>query len=195
MAILRANMPELLATAREVHSRHPIGIAAYKPISSGGGTEERIFDYLGMIGLPIVPCHEFPTNAPAAFFSVHSFDDPHAAAEINDYIKTGRPVLMTSVLAQLLGSHLTLPAPNVRVVGMPQPLDYLLFQPQDPLDKLRGPLLEPFHVTFSAPDQVGLYLFSPNGWVVENFNPDPVKVVLNGQTLNIAGRGWICHWN
>ena len=165
MAILRANMPELLATAREVHSRHPIGIAAYKPISSGGGTEERIFDYLGMIGLPIVPCHEFPTNAPAAFFSVHSFDDPHAAAEINDYIKTGRPVLMTSVLAQLLGSHLTLPAPNVRVVGMPQPLDYLLFQPQDPLDKLRGPLLDavsrdvqragPGGALFVQPERVG----------------------------------------
>jgi len=31
--------------------------------------------------------------------------------------------------------------------------------------------------------------------VVENFNNEPVTVVLNGQSLNIAARGWICHWN
>jgi hypothetical protein len=78
---------------------------------------------------------------------------------------------------------------------MPRRLDYLLVQPQKPLDDLRAPLLDALHVTFKAPDQVALYLFSPNGWVVENFNSKAVDVVLNGQTLNIAARGWICHWN
>jgi hypothetical protein len=195
IAALRANMPELLATAREVQRRHPIGIAAYKPINSGGGTEERIFDFLGMIGLPLVPCHQFPTNAPAAFFSVHAFDDPNATAEINDYIKTGRPVLLTDDLVKLLSPRLNLPAPNVRVVSMPRPLDYLLIQPQARLDDLRAPLLDALHVTFHAPAQVALYLFSPDGWVVENFNSEPVSVVLNGQSLNIPARGWLCHWN
>jgi hypothetical protein len=192
---LRANLPELLATAREVQKRQPLGIAAYKPINSEGGTDSRIFDYLGMMGLPLVPCHQFPTNAPAAFFSVHTFDDPNAATEINDYIKTGRPVLMTAPLADLLSPRLNLPAANVRVVAMPRPLDYLLVQPQDRLDQLRTPLLDALHVTFHAPDQVGLYLFSGNSWVVENFNDDAVTVVLNGKSLKIAGRGWLCHWN
>jgi hypothetical protein len=194
-AALRANLPELLATAREVQQRRPLGIAAYKPINSGGGTEARVFDYLGMMGLPLAPCHLFPTNAPAAFFSVHAFDDSNAAAEINDYIKTGRPVLMTQVLAKLLSPRLNLPAPNVRVLGVPERPDYLVVQPQDALDKWRVPLLDALHVTFLAPDQVALYLFSPNGWVVENFQSEPVTVVLNGQSLNIAARGWICHWN
>jgi hypothetical protein len=192
---LRANLPELLATAKEVQKRHPIGIAAYKPINSGGGTEMRVFDYLGMAGMPLVPCHLFPTNAPAAFFSVHAFDDPNALTEINDYIKTGRPVLLTENLAALLAPGLNVSAPNVREVTMPRPLDYLLVQPQDRLDALRAPLLDGLHVTFRAPDRVALYLFSPDGWVVENFNTEPVTVVLNGQTLNIAARGWTCHWN
>ncbi len=122
-----------------------------------------------MIGLPIVPCHLFPTNAPAAFFSIHTFDDPNATTEINDYIKTGRPVLMTEMLAKLLSPRLKIPAPNVRVVAMPRPPDYLLAQPQEPLDKLRAPLLDALHVKFNAPDQVALYLFSPDGWVIENF--------------------------
>jgi hypothetical protein len=195
MAALRVNMPELLATAREVQRRRPVGIAAYKPINSGGGTESRIFDYLGMVGLPLAPCHQFPTNAPAAFFSVHAFDDPNIVAEINDYIKTGRPVLMTDMLAKLLSPRLNLPAANVRVVTLPRPPDYLLVQQRAPLDDLRAPLLKALQVSFSAPDQVALYLFSPSGWVVENFNDEPVNVLLNGQVLKIAGRGWICHWN
>jgi hypothetical protein len=195
MAALRANLPELLATAREVRRRHPVGIAAYKPINSGGGSEMRIFDFLGMMGLPLAPCHQFPTNAPAAFFSVHAFDDPNATAEINDYIKTGRPVLLTKILAQLLSPRLNLPAPNVRIVSMPEPLDSLLVLPQAQCDQLRGPLLDALHVTFQAPDQVALYLFSPDGWVVENFNTEAVKVILNGQSLSIPARGWLCHWN
>jgi hypothetical protein len=195
IAALRANMPELLATAREVQKRQPLGIAAYKPINSGGGSEQRIFDFLGMMGLPLVPCHQFPTNAPAAFFSVHTFDDPNAVAEINDYIKTGRPVLMTEILARLLSPRIKLPAPNVRVVGMPEMLDNLLVQPQDKCDTLRQPLLAALHVTFRAPDQVALYLFSPDGWVIENFNTEAVKVELNGKEMNIPGRGWMCHWN
>jgi hypothetical protein len=195
MVALRANMPELLATAREVQQRQPLGIAAYKPINSGGGTESRIFDFLGMMGLPLVPCHQFPTNAPAAFFSVHTFDDPNAVAEINDYIKTGRPVVMTDILVKLLSPRLNLPAPNVRVLNTPEAPDYLLVQPQAKLDDFRLPLLMGLHVTFRAPDQVALYLFSPNGWVVENFNDQAVTVVLNGQSLNVAARGWLCHWN
>ncbi len=195
IAALRANLPELLATAREVQRRRPLGIAAYKPINSGGGTESRVFDFLGMMGLPLVPCHQFPTNAPAAFFSVHAFDDPHVVAEINDYIKTGRPMLLTEVLVKLLSPRLNLPAPNVRVLAVPETPDYLLVQPQAQLDPWRAPLLDALHVSFRAPDQVALYLFSPDGWVVENFNNEPVTVVFNGQTLKIAARGWICHWN
>jgi hypothetical protein len=63
------------------------------------------------------------------------------------------------------------------------------------LDNLRAPLLNALHVTFNAPDNVALYLFSPNGWVVENFNNEAVTAVLNGQSLTIAPRGWVCHWN
>jgi hypothetical protein len=195
IAALRANMPELLATAREVQQRRPLGIAAYKPINSGAGTESRIFDFLGMIGLPLVPCHQFPTNAPAAFFSVHAFDDPHAVTEINDYIKTGRPVLLTEILAKILSPRLNLPAPNVRVLAVPGLPDYLMVQPQAQLDELRAPLLNALHVSFRAPAQVALYLFSPNGWVIENFNNDPVTVVFNGQSLNIPARAWLCRWN
>src|SRR5579863_9222637 len=84
---------------------------------------------------------------------------------------------------------------NLHIVNFPRPIDYLLVQQQKVLDDLRASLLGPLHVTFSAPDMVGLYLFKPNGWVVENFGDQPVTAVLNGQSLKIAPRGWVYHWD
>ena len=189
-----ANAAELLATAREVQKRRPVGIAAYKPISSAGGPEMRIFDFIGMLGLPLVPCHQFPTNAPVAFFPVHAFRDPNIVPEMNNFIKTGRPMLITKNLATLLAPKVNFDATNVLVLTAPEPPDRLLTLPQAQLDEVRVPLLAPLHVTFQAPNMVALYLFEPKGWVIENFNNTPVTVVLNGQSRTIAARGWHCQW-
>jgi hypothetical protein len=194
VAALRTNIPELLATAREVQRRQVLGIAAYKPMNSEAGDESRVFDFVGMMGLPLAPCHQFPTNAPAAFFSAHSLQDPNLIAELNEYIKTRRPVLMTDGLARRLVGQISLMATNVQVLAVRGAPQYLLARQQADLDDLRVPLLRALNATFRAPNQVALYLFRPNGWVVENFNDEPVTVLLNGQSLHVAARGWSCHW-
>ncbi|MSU63054.1 MAG: hypothetical protein EXS31_11790 [Pedosphaera sp.] len=59
----------MIEVAKEVRHREIIGLAAYKPLNSHPENEKRVFDFVGMLGLPLVPCHEFPAKAPAAFFS------------------------------------------------------------------------------------------------------------------------------
>ena len=210
---LRNNIPELLAVAREVQRREPVGIDAYKPPNSSPEDEPRVFDYAGMIGLPLVPCHQFPTNSPAAFLSVHALTDLKLPSELGQFIQTGRPVLLTDGLARRIGNQVNLTATNVYVLNVQAHPDSLIELSQARLDDLRAPLLNALHTTFQAPNRVALYLFSTDrravqapdraalnsftheGWVVENFNNEPVTVVLNGQSLNIAARGWIFHWN
>ncbi len=210
---LRNNIPELLAIAREVQRREPVGIAAYKPPNSSPEDEPRVFDYAGMIGLPLVPCHQFPTNSPAAFLSVHALTDLKLPSELGQFIQTGRPVLLTDGLARRIGNQVNLTATNVHVLNVQAHPDSLIELSQARLDDLRAPLLSALHTIFQAPNRVALYLFSTDrravqapdraalnsftheGWVVENFNNEPVTVVLNGQSLNIAARGWISRWN
>jgi hypothetical protein len=194
IAALRENIPGLLATAREVQKRQPLGIAAYKPLNSRGGEESSVFDFIGMMGLPLAPCHQFPANAPAAFFSLHALGDPNIVAELNDYIKTQRPVLMTDGLAKRLLGQVKISATNVQVLPVRATPDYLLTWPQAKLDEMRTPLLSALNANFRAPNQVAIYLYRPDGWVIENFNNEPVTVLLNGQSLTIAARGWTCHW-
>ena len=191
---LRANIPELFAVAREVNKREIVGLAAYKPPNSHPEKEARVFDFVGMLGLPLVPCHEFPTGAPAAFFSVHALKDPNFAAHLAKFIKSGKPVLLTDGLVQQLKDKLALETPNVRILPVKGEPKSLLQLPQKEIDDLRVGLLRPFKTTFRAPNQVALYLFQDGSWVVENFNDQPVAVELNGQMFNVESRGWTQRW-
>ena len=192
----RRNIPELLSVAGQVRSRAVAGLAAYKPPNSHPENEKRVFDFVGMLGLPLVPCHEFPADAPAAFFSMHALKDPRLAAELGAFIKAGKPVLLTDGLARALAGQgqLQLDAENVHVIAVKGDPKSLLEAGQPELDALRVPLLRPFHAAFRAPNKVGLYLFADGSWVVENFNDTEARVELNGKPQTVAARGWVQHW-
>jgi len=192
---LRANIPELFAVADEVARRRPAGIAAYKPASSHPEGEKVVFDFAGMLGLPLLPCHEFPAQAPAAFFSVHALKDPDFAAKLQAFIKAGKPVLLTDGLVKALGDKVDLKASGVHVLAVQGEPKSLLKLGQADLDPLRVDLLKPLGIDFRAPNKTGLYLFSDDSRVVENFNDEPIEVQFNGQSDQIPARGWAAHWN
>ncbi|HZR21199.1 MAG TPA: hypothetical protein VFE51_28210 [Verrucomicrobiae bacterium] len=191
---LRAALPELLAAAKEVPRRHPIGLAAYKPPNSHPQQEPRVFDFVGMLGLPLVPCHEFPTNAPAAFFSIHAVKDSDFVAKLDGFVKSGKPVLLTDGLEKALKGRLELGTPNVHVLAVQGDPKSLLLLDQASLDPLRDLFLPKVHASFRGPNRVGLYLFSDGSWVVENFNDVPARVELDGKQLDVPPRGWTQHW-
>ena len=194
VAALRANIPELFAVARAVAS-HPIaGVAAYKPGNSHPEVEPRVFDFVGMMGVPLVPGHEFPTNAPAAFFSIHALKDPALATKLAAFIARGRPVLVTDGLVARLAGRVNLDRPNVRVLAVNRNPKSLLELDQAALDDLRGFLLRPWKLTVKAPNRVGLYWFRDGSWVVENFNDAPVAVELNGRRFSVPAREWRYEW-
>ena len=194
VAALREALPELLETAAQVRPRKPVGVAAYRPVNSRPGRERGVFDFVGMMGMPLVPCHEFPADAPALFLSVHALKDPDLATKLAAYVATGRPVLLTDGLARRLEENVAAGASNVHVLPVKGDPKGLLGLPQATLDALRAPLLEPLSRHFEAPNRVALYLFHGGSWVVENFNDDPVTIKLDGQPLRVEGRGWRLHW-
>jgi len=88
---------ELAAFVRQ----HPvIGIPAYKPPNSDPAGDMYIMDFLGMLGIPIIPVHEFPQSAPVIFLPAQAAADP----QLLDHIETARArgahlILTTSLLA------------------------------------------------------------------------------------------------
>ena len=192
---LRTQVPELLEVARELLHRDVIGIAAYKPVNSHPDTEARVFDFVGMLGLPLAPGHQFPTNAPAAFFSIHALKDTGFAAKLKTFIAARKPVLVTDGLADRLGDKLDRTASNVRVLAVKGDAKSLLALPAAELNALREAMLRPLGVRFTGPAQVSLYLFRDRSWVIENFGEQEASVELNGQSFSVPARGWKYQWN
>jgi hypothetical protein len=120
--------------------------------------------------------------------------DPFLPDELAQFVSTRRPLLLTDGLARRLVGRVNFMATNVYVLNVRAQPDTLLWLPPARLDALRAPLLAALQTTFQAPNRVALYLFTQGGWVVENFNDDPVQVVLNGQPISVSARGWLCHW-
>ena len=147
-----------------------------------------------MLGLPLLPCHEFPARSSAAFFSVHALKDPEFAAKLQRFIKAGKPVLLTDGLAKALGDKVNLQASSVHILAVKGEPKSLLKLGQAELDPLRAAMLKPLRVDFRAPNKTGLYLFSDGSHVVENFNDEPVEVQVNGKSETIPARGWATHW-
>jgi len=191
---LRANIPELFDVAAKVAHRHPAGIAAYKPASSHPDDEKVVFDFVGMLGLPLLPCHEFPARSRAAFFSVHALKDPGFAAKLQAFIKAGKPVLLTDGLVKALAGKVNLQAPSVHILSVKGDPKALLKLGQAHLDPLRAAMLKPLRIDFRAPNKTGLYLFADGSHVVENFNDEPIQIQNNGKSETIPPRGWAAHW-
>jgi hypothetical protein len=192
--VLRANLPELLAVAKQVNKRQIVGLAAYKPPNSDAGKEARVFDFVGMLGLPLVPCHDFPASASAGFFSIHALKDPDLIPRLSSFIKAGKPVLLTDGLAGALTNRVNLAAANVQILPVHQDPKSLLELSQEQIDPLRQRLLRPFKVSFQALPRVSLYLFKDKSFAVENFRDAPAEVQLNGKSLTIPPRGWVYTW-
>ncbi len=180
MQVLRPLIPELLQVSEAVTDRKAIGVAAYKPPNSHPEQESRVFDFVGMLGVPLVPCHEFPKDAKAAFFSVHALKDPNLSQDSPKLIARGIPILVTDGLAKRLEGSVPLNAANLRVLPVQSDPKSLLELSQPELHAIRQPLLNPFGHDLKAPNQVALYLYTDGSWVVENFNDQPVTVQLDG---------------
>jgi hypothetical protein len=192
---LRQNVPELLDVAQQVRHRQIVGLAAYKPANSHPENERRVFDFVGMIGLPLAPCHEFPAESRAAFFSIHALKDPDLAGKLSAFIASGKPVLLTDGLAKRLAGKVNLAAPNVHLLPVKGDPKSLLALPQAELDALRAAILRPLGHTFRAPNRVALYLFADGSWTIENFGDEAAHVELDGAAHTVAPRGWLLHWN
>jgi hypothetical protein len=166
---LRAEIPGLFKLADLVRGKPIKGIIAPKPPNSDALNEQYVFDFVGMLGLPLVPTASIDTGAEAAFLSVHSLKDPALPAKLQAMLAAGKPVLVTDGLAERLGS-LDLKKENqiiLKVNGKPRDL---LGLTREQLKPIRDKLLAPFGIKFDAPNKVGLYLIGENCLVVENFS-------------------------
>jgi len=93
---LRTEIPGLFKLAKLVRNKPIKGVLAPKPPNSDADGEMYVFDFVGMLGLPLVPTAEIRSDAKAAFFAVHALKDPLFSDKLNKMLGAKKPVLITA---------------------------------------------------------------------------------------------------
>ncbi len=138
--LLAADLPKLMDLAARLRGRAPAGIAYYKPPGSDAAENMYLMDYLGMVGLPVVPEARFPERAKAVMLGVQAAADPALVDKMARSLDAGATLVVTPALLRklgapaqrLAGAHVRQPAhPGVatevsfgeRRASLPQPLE------------------------------------------------------------------------
>lgn len=102
-ALLAARWSDLSALAAKVRGQTPTGMAFYKP--PGGDTEENLYlaDYLGMIGLPVLPVASYPEAARVVFLGVQAAADAEGIRKARDQVNRGATVVLTPAFVRAVG--------------------------------------------------------------------------------------------
>jgi len=185
----KKELPGLFELAKLVDGKPIKGILAPKPANSSpkiyydsagvklsNKDEVYIYNFLGMLGLPLVPAEKIDMNAEAAFFPVHILKDPEFLTKLEKFKEENIPVLVTDGLAgqiQDIDQYDNIQV--LDVIGNPR---NILRLGREELNNMRKPMLKPFGITFDAPAMVSLYLMGDDLVIIENFKDEAVKVTL-----------------
>jgi hypothetical protein len=104
-ALLAEKWPELCVLAERVQRMPRRGMAYYKPAGSEGSENLYLADYLGMIGLPILPVARYPMEAAVAFLPVQAAADPRLFETMRRRLKRGSTLVLTPALVRALGQR------------------------------------------------------------------------------------------
>jgi hypothetical protein len=89
---------QLVELAIFVRQNPVIGIPAYKPPNSDPAGDMYIMDFLGMLGIPLIPVHEFPGNAPIIFLPAQAASDKNLISHIQKARARGANLIVTTSL-------------------------------------------------------------------------------------------------
>jgi len=78
----------------------PVGVKSYKPFHSTG--EDFLHNYLGMLGIPIDLCPEFPSAEALILLTEAAKGDPDIVTKIKGQLMAGKTVVVTSGLFKAL---------------------------------------------------------------------------------------------
>jgi len=99
---LRKEIPLLFELSRLIRNKPIRGIPAPKPPNSDAHNETYVYDFIGMLGLPLVPTAKIDPQAKAGIFAVHVLKDEKFPDKLKQMLAADKPVLITNGLAQRL---------------------------------------------------------------------------------------------
>ena len=87
--LLRQDFEKLADLAKAVAENPVTGAVAYKPVNSDAGGDLYIMDYIGMLGISLVPDSKYPENASVIFLPTQAATDTAIAEKVIKSVNEG----------------------------------------------------------------------------------------------------------
>lgn len=94
--LLRLQYHHLADLAAAVAATPVSGAAGYKPPHSDAKGNLYIMDYVGMLGIPLIPVSDYPAQDDVIFLPTHANDDPDIYEKVTRSIEEGKRMIFTS---------------------------------------------------------------------------------------------------
>jgi hypothetical protein len=190
-------LPRMQAAARRVQGKPLEGVAFYKPPNSDPGGDRFLMDYLGMLGIPVVPAAAYPSQGKAVILGVQAAHDPALLRKVAAHLKAGARVAMTASLLEKVQAPAgvirldlkTFSEQDYRDTGEwllpPKELAWLDMS-REQVDALRRSL----DVRLSAPVRIAYYRFGRDE-ALYSFRDEDVTVQLRGKSLVVPAHAMV----
>jgi hypothetical protein len=94
--LLMQDFKRLVKLAEAVASGPVVGPAGYKPPSSDAGGDLYLFDYIGMLGVSLIPESTYPENNKVVFLPTQAASDQEILSKIKGSLGKGAKIVMTT---------------------------------------------------------------------------------------------------
>lgn len=94
--LLRMDFEKLARLAKAIKTTPIHGIAGYKPPSSDAGGDTYIMDFVGMLGIPLLPTAHYPESAETIFLPTQAAADPVIVDKVLASHRQGKRIIMTA---------------------------------------------------------------------------------------------------
>ena len=94
--LLRMELEKLISLAKAIKSSPVQGVPGYKPPHSDAGGDLYIMDFVGMLGVPLVPVSSYPQNAKTIFLPTQAAADLEIVTKVKVSYDQGATIIMTA---------------------------------------------------------------------------------------------------
>lgn len=94
--LLRVQFEQLADLAKSVAANPVVGVASYKPINSDAGGDLYLMDFIGTLGIPLVPVHQYPLNAKVILLPTQAAADKEILSKVENSVSSGATIIFTT---------------------------------------------------------------------------------------------------
>ncbi len=94
--LVRTQFSQLADLAKYVAENPVEGIAAYKPQHSDAGGDLYLMDFIGTLGIPLIPHFQYPEKAKVVFLPTQAAKDPDILTKIEMSLANGATIVLTT---------------------------------------------------------------------------------------------------